>query len=184
MKGKLCSTSLIHRPAGLKAKRLLLVGAGPRDRFGVTELRRIAATAGSHAVGKGVKSVAFAALEGFEPGPAAQAIVEGVEIGSFEVGAYKTEGGEQSVIEELYMALPDSAAAGIGRGMAVARGQHTARALANEPGNRLTPTVLAERAKELAADVGLRSKSSTVRSSRSSAPALCSASPKAAPSRR
>ncbi|MEZ5394679.1 MAG: hypothetical protein R2724_17860 [Bryobacterales bacterium] len=127
----------------------------------------------------------FAALEGFEPGPAAQAIVEGVEIGSFDVGAYKTEGGEQSVIEELYMALPDSAAAGLGRGMAVARGQHTARALANEPGNRLTPTVLAERAKELAADVGLEIEVfDRAQLEKLGGAAPCSALPKAAPSRR
>ena len=37
--------ALIHRPEGLKARRLLLLGAGERERFGVFELRRAAGAA-------------------------------------------------------------------------------------------------------------------------------------------
>jgi leucyl aminopeptidase len=155
MKGKPCSTALVHRPGGLAAKRLLLVGAGPRAKFSAATLRRLAAAAARALKPKGVRSLAFTGVAGVEPSPAAQAIVEGIEMGVFEVGVYKTEGRAEGSIDELILALPADAQAGVDRGVAVARGQQCARALANEPANRLTPTVLAERARELAAETGL-----------------------------
>ena len=155
MNGKPCSTALVHRPSGLAAKRLLLEGAGPRGKFSAAELRRMAAAAARALKPKGVRKLAFAGIAGLEPAAAAQAIVEGVEMGAFEVDVYKTEGRAEGAIDELILALPAAAQAGIDRGVAVARGQQRARALANEPGNRLTPTVLAERARELAAETGL-----------------------------
>ncbi len=43
--GKPLEMTLIHAPAGLKAARLLLVGAGKRDKFDVALLRKIAGAA-------------------------------------------------------------------------------------------------------------------------------------------
>src|SRR5260221_522319 len=40
--GKMFEMTLVHWPAGLTAKRLLLVGAGPLDKFTTAELRRVA----------------------------------------------------------------------------------------------------------------------------------------------
>jgi leucyl aminopeptidase len=155
MKGKLCSTALIHRPAGIAAKRLLLVGAGPRAKFNPAALRRIAGAAVRALKPKAIRTLAFGGLAGVEPREAAQALVEGAEMGVFEPGVYKTEGLAEGVIDELVLTLPAEAQAGVDRGAAIAEGQRQARALANEPGNRLTPTVLAERARELAAETGL-----------------------------
>ena len=39
--GKSCEISVLHRPAGLKAKRLVLAGGGKREKFNSAELRRV-----------------------------------------------------------------------------------------------------------------------------------------------
>ena len=155
VKGKLFSTALVRRPAGLEAGRLLLVGAGKRESFGSAALRRIGAVAVRTLKSTGVRSLAFRAVPGIEPAATAQALVEGVRMGEFEVDAYKTEGRAEGKIEEVVLALPSEAQPGANRGLAVAAGQEHARSLANEPGNLLTPTVLAARAREMAAEAGL-----------------------------
>jgi leucyl aminopeptidase len=76
-------------------------------------------------------------------------------MGEFEVDAYKTEDRAKGAIDEVVLALPAAAQSGLDRGVAVAAGQEQARSLANEPGNLLTPTVLAERARALADETGL-----------------------------
>ena len=38
--GKPCELAILHRPAGLKAKRLVLAGAGKRDKFDANEMRK------------------------------------------------------------------------------------------------------------------------------------------------
>ena len=73
-------------PGGAAAKRLLLVGAGPRKGFGPAMLRRVAATAVRALKPKGVRSLAFGAVSGIDARTAAQALIEGVEMGGFEAG--------------------------------------------------------------------------------------------------
>ena len=36
----LCELAILYRPAGLKAKRLALAGAGKRDKFDANEMRK------------------------------------------------------------------------------------------------------------------------------------------------
>src|SRR5271167_3900219 len=43
--GKAFETTLLHRPAGLKAKRLLLLGGGNAKKFSAAELRKLAGAA-------------------------------------------------------------------------------------------------------------------------------------------
>src|SRR6201993_3897583 len=43
--GKSLETTLLHAPAGFKAARLLLVGAGKREQFNPTTLRKVAGVA-------------------------------------------------------------------------------------------------------------------------------------------
>src|ERR1700688_1539416 len=44
--GKTFETTLLHNPAGLKAKRLLLLGGGKATNFSAADLRKLAGTAG------------------------------------------------------------------------------------------------------------------------------------------
>jgi len=43
--GKTLETTLLHKPQGLKAKRLLLIGGGPAKKFTSAELRKLAGAA-------------------------------------------------------------------------------------------------------------------------------------------
>src|ERR1700756_4832593 len=62
--GKTLETTLLYYPQGLAAQRLLVVGAGKKDKFGTAELRRIAAAGVRALKSRQVKTVAFVAREG------------------------------------------------------------------------------------------------------------------------
>src|SRR5215467_9744081 len=57
--GKTLEFTLIHAPAGLKAARLLLIGAGKRDQFNVATLRKVAGAALRFLKSKSVKNLAL-----------------------------------------------------------------------------------------------------------------------------
>ena len=61
--GKASETVLLHRPQGLKAKRLLFVGGGKAKHFAPPELRKLAGTAVRFLKGKNIKSFALLAPE-------------------------------------------------------------------------------------------------------------------------
>src|SRR5262249_17340118 len=59
--GKTLEMTLIHAPAGLKAARLLLVGAGKREKFDSAVLRRVAGASMRYLKSRGVHNFALAA---------------------------------------------------------------------------------------------------------------------------
>ncbi len=61
--GKMFEANMLHRPAKLKAKRLLLIGGGKTKNFGSFELRKIAGTAVRFLKPKGIRSFAFVVPE-------------------------------------------------------------------------------------------------------------------------
>src|ERR1700719_4823321 len=61
--GKTFETTLLHRPAGLKAKRLLLVGGGKAKTFSAAELRKLAGAAVRTLKSKSIRSFAFVVTE-------------------------------------------------------------------------------------------------------------------------
>jgi len=160
--GKAMETTLLHKPAGLKTKRLLLIGGGKAKSFSTSELRKIAGAAVRSVKGKDLKSFAivapFAASVGAEDG--AKAIVEGAYVGNFDADYYKSDRKEQK-IDEVTIVAPtksDNKAmqAAINVGSIVGEAQNFTRDLVNEPGNRMTPTILADRAKKMSDEVGLQ----------------------------
>jgi len=158
--GKMFETVLIHRPRGLQAKRLLLVGGGKAKSFSSADLRKVAGAATRFLKPRNVRKFAFLVPSANLPiDEAARAIVEGVYVGDFEPDTYKSDRKDQSV-EELTLAVataadPAAAQAAVLLGQVVGEAQNYARELVNEPSNRLTPTMLAERAQRLAQETGL-----------------------------
>src|SRR5580704_2971793 len=75
--GKTLEMTLIHAPAGLKAARLLLVGAGKREKFDSAALRRISGSALRYLKSRGVHNFVFAAREDNATEDSAQAVAEG-----------------------------------------------------------------------------------------------------------
>jgi len=158
--GKMLETSLLYYPQGLAAQRLLIVGAGKKDKFGTAELRRLAGTAVRHLKSRQVKRITFLARENDRTAAAAQAIVEGMILANFDSDKYKTDkkpGGEITSAalagwEESSRADADR---GLARGVMIAESQNFARQLGNEPSNHLTPRMLADRAAAMASEAGL-----------------------------
>jgi len=159
--GKAMESTLLHKPAGLKAKRLLLIGGGKAKSFAASDVRKIAGAALRTIKGKELKSFAIVApaTSGISPADAAKVIVEGACVGSFDPDYYKSDRKVQS-IDELTIVAPASSGekqvqAAIDTGVIIGEAQNFTRDLVNEPGNRMTPTTLADRAKKMADEVGL-----------------------------
>src|ERR1700719_3941706 len=89
--GKSLEMTLVHAPAGLKAARLLLVGAGKRDKFDGATLRRMAGATLRYLKARSVKQFAFLARESDLTEDVAQVITEGIVAANFESDKYKTD---------------------------------------------------------------------------------------------
>jgi leucyl aminopeptidase len=156
--GKPFETALLYRPPGLKTKRLLAIGAGRRDKFAAADLRNIAGAAVRFLKPKAAASIALVLDAGQTNAEWGAAAVEGAILGDFEPDQLKTDKKDAKIVESFAVAIPGGdpgLAESLERARLVAESQNFARALANEPANRLTPTVLGARAHEMAAQFGL-----------------------------
>ncbi|MGH9599183.1 MAG: leucyl aminopeptidase [Terracidiphilus sp.] len=155
-------TLLLHEPSDLNARRLLLVGVGKQARATVHSVRNAAGTAVRFGKPRGIRKLAFA-LPDIEalPAPAcARAAVEGAFVGDFDPDTYRSDRKDRSV-ERFTVAASAEAGKGavktaFAEGIAIGESQNFARSLVNEPGNKLTPTILGQRAAAMAAEVGLK----------------------------
>src|ERR1700758_4540569 len=89
--GKPFETNLMHRPANLKAKRLLLVSGGGAKKFSSYDLRRIAGTAVRSLKSRGIQSFALIAPAGIPAEEAVRAIIEGASVGNFDPDYYRSD---------------------------------------------------------------------------------------------
>jgi leucyl aminopeptidase len=154
-------TVLLHAPAGLATKRLLLVGLGKQAKATANSVRFAAGTAVRFIKPRGIRELVLVLPDSelLPPGPCARAAVEGAFVGDFDPDTYRSERKDQSV-ESFTLAAPaeaDKAAlqAAFAEGVILGESQNFARSLVNEPGNKLTPTLLGQRAALMASEVGL-----------------------------
>jgi leucyl aminopeptidase len=154
-------TVLLHAPAGLSAKRLLILGLGKLSKATVHKLHEAAGTAVRFAKPRGIRELTLAlpSFEGLSATGCARAAIEGALIGDFDADTYKSERKDQST-KSFTLAAPAGAErvpieAAVAEGVIVGESQNFARSLVNEPGNKLTPTVLGQRAAEMAQQVGV-----------------------------
>ena len=156
--GKPLETALLHNPLKLKAKRLLLLGGGKAKKFAASDLRKLAGVAVRSLKSKAVRNFAFLVPGDVKAEDAVKAIVEGAFVGIFDSDTYKSDRKDQKIDELTVVATGD--AAKLQKAMDEARilgeSQNFTRDLVNEPSNRMTPTILAERAKKMAQEVGLK----------------------------
>ncbi len=160
--GKLYEMAVLHRPQGVGAKRLVVIGGGKRAKFSVVELRRIAGVLVRSLKNKGVRTLALV-LESSANKAEVAAAAEGAILGGWEADKYKSDHQKgQKRIDEFSIAVPGGPAgavtSGIEQGRIVAEAQNFARDLVNEPANKLTPASLADAAREMAAEYGLEFK--------------------------
>jgi len=155
-------TVLLHAPAGLKARRLLIVGLGKESRATVHGVRNATGTAIRFTKPRGIRELVFALPEAamLPPGPCARAAMEGASAGDFDPDTYRSDRKDLSV-QSFTVAAPagaDRAAieAAFAEGVIVGESQNFTRTLVNEPGNKLTPTEFGRRAQAMANEVGLQ----------------------------
>ncbi len=162
--GKMLETALLHKPPRLKAKRLLLIGGGKAKSFSSAELRKLAGAAVRALKAKGVKNFAFAAPNsmagraGSGATDAVKAIVEGALVGDFEPNYYQSDREDKKIDKLVIVAKGDEKALqeAMKQGRIIGEAQNFTRDLVNEPGNRMTPSILAERAQKMCEEVGLQ----------------------------
>ena len=154
-------TVLLHAPAGLAAKRLLIVGLGKQAKVTANSVRNAAGTAVRFIKPRGIRELVLAlpVHDLISPVAGTRAAVEGAFVGDFDSDTYRSERKDQST-ESFTLAAPanaDKAAleAAFAEGVILGESQNFARSLVNEPGNKLTPTLLGQRAALMAAEVGL-----------------------------
>jgi leucyl aminopeptidase len=158
--GKMLESALLYYPQALSAQRLYILGAGKKEKFGTAELRRLAGAAVRALKSRQVKRVTFLVRENDRNAASAQAVVEGLILANFDSEKYKTDKKHGNEITAASLAgWEESSRAdadrGLARGRIIAESQNFARELGNEPSNRLTPRMLAERAEAMARAAGL-----------------------------
>ncbi len=157
--GKSFECTLLHRPAGLAAQKLLVVGAGKEAKFNEAQLRRMSGTAVRYVRARSIHDMAWL-LGGTEAKPESiQWIAEGAIVADYDADTLRTERNGERRIDRLALvsegAPSEAARAALERGRIIGEAQTFTRELVNEPSNTLTPTKLAQRAQEMAAKYGL-----------------------------
>jgi leucyl aminopeptidase len=140
----------------LAAKAAVLVGLGDEAKVGIEELRRAAAVMARRASKATTVATTLldAAAADVDRVAAAQAIAEGAYLGSYKFLRYK-QSPEPPALERVVVLGKGGARvqAALDRGTAIARAVAWARDLVNEPAGTLTPSALADQARQ-AAEVG------------------------------
>src|ERR1700691_3100288 len=152
--GKALEIAILHRPGGLKAKRLVLAGGGKREKFDAAELRKLTGAVVRALKSKGIRSITLALDEAWRSDDFVASAAEGAVLADLENDRYKTDPKKNEKQIASFAVLGGSQNA-LDRGRILAEAQNFTRDLANEPANVLTPTLLAERAKQMASEFGL-----------------------------
>ena len=151
-------TLYLHRPAGIKASRLVFaVAAAPSAKaFKAAVAKGIDQLKGSGAKHVAVGLAGAGALDDAH----AEALVSAVREATYLYRHTKPSAPQASKIDKVTLLCTKADAKavqqGLARGAAIAAGVALARELANRPGNHCTPTVLAEQAKKLGKEFALK----------------------------
>ena len=158
--GKSFETNLLHKPSGVKSKRLLIIGGGAAKTFSAYDLRRIAGAAVRTLKSRGITSFAFIAPPAVPAEEAVRAIVEGAIVGNFDSDYYRSDRKDQKIDALTIVASGNADHAALENAakeaQVIGESQNFTRDLVNEPSNRMTPTILGERAKKMSDEVGLK----------------------------
>ena len=159
--GKEGETAYFHLVGNdkLKARRLLLVGVGSADEYRTASVSNMAGTAVRMLRKNNAKSIAVVPRAASDHQDAAQAAVQGAFISVFDPDKYRTVDKEEKTVDRVVVVFDGVDEKAIQKGAETGRinGEsiNFTRDLANEPGAYMTPTDMAERAREIANEFGL-----------------------------
>ncbi|MHC4263044.1 MAG: leucyl aminopeptidase family protein [Planctomycetota bacterium] len=153
--GKFRQTRLCDAVAG-PAERVLLIGLGPAADANWERLRRAAALAVKRGEGLGVKNLSLWVAEGIEDAGCggdgtARSLAEGAVMGTYRYVELKSKSDKPKLAGVTLWGGGKAFRDGAKCGEALGAANLCARDLQNAPGNVMTPTDLANRAKKIAA---------------------------------
>jgi leucyl aminopeptidase len=161
LKGKEGESAFLHLSGNDngKARRVLLVGVGERSEYTRASVSEMVGAAVRTLRGKNVKSIGVVPRFDGDAEDTASAAAEGAVIASFDLDKYRTVDKEERQIERLAVFIEgadaDAVKRGIRRGQIIGESVNFTRDMANEPGAYLTPTMMADRARDVANECGL-----------------------------
>jgi leucyl aminopeptidase len=165
IKGKFGEVTIVHTFGKLPAGRVVIAGLGKRQDFNVDKVRGIAGefcrTLRKLNCHKIATILHGAGIGGIEPEASAEAIMEGALLGLYSFTKYKKP--EYEDIAEMLIVVRERDKVSlleqaIDKGRVVAEATNVARDMVNEPANYMTPSQMAETAKEIASKHNLECK--------------------------
>ena len=163
--GKKGTNTLIHTLGKLPAKRVIVAGLGKSDGFTINVAREVSAGTARQLRQLKIKQAATivhgAGIGNIEAEAAAEALAEGTLLGLYAFKQHKTgTDAEPDKLTELLVVEQDAEKEpaikrGVNNGRILAESTALARDMANQPANKMTPTIMAEHAHQVAQDYGL-----------------------------
>ncbi|MCX5849015.1 MAG: leucyl aminopeptidase [Deltaproteobacteria bacterium] len=150
--------SVIYTRGALHAKRIALVGMGKQSDLNLEKLRAAFASVMRHLRNLNVKEAATSINLNLLPGKkeqVAQAVAEGALLGLYQYTPYKTVGREDLkemdqlniIADEKNFSLVETA---IKKAQIITSAVYFARDLISAPSNEMTPSIMAQKAREIA----------------------------------
>ena len=149
---------LIHNPAGIRAKRIMLVGLGKKNELDrkkyVAALKNTAAALAKYSLADALFTLAELPVKEMDAGKRYQLLAQVLENSTYRYNHTKSTKGKKPALKKVDVCLSDkseraAARKGLDIGSCVARGMAVAREMGNLPANICTPTYLGEQAQAL-----------------------------------
>ena len=165
IKGKLNEVTLLYSMGKLPANRIVVAGLGKQPELSINKIRGAVAETCRWLRQKGVDSIASvvqgAGINGINIESAAQAVTEGALLGLYTFRRHITKKENNfGEIKQLLIVGSDKEKPlleqAIAKGRILAEAANWARDLVNEPANYMTPSQMAEAARQLAKSYGLK----------------------------
>jgi leucyl aminopeptidase len=163
--GEIGETVVLHTFGKLPTDRVMIVGLGLPEKFGVEHIRKAAGSAAQRAQKMKAKRVGSivhgAGIGGIDPLSAARSLIEGTTLALYKFTEYKKA--MNSEISEFCIVEMDKSKIkklqhGAELGKILAESQNVARDLINEPSNNLTPIKLNYKIKHILKNFGLEKR--------------------------
>jgi len=152
IRGNRDSATIVHAGAG-GAKRVAVAGLGKPEELNADSVRTAAAALARRASFGGTIAWQLDDSLPVDLPDQARAVVDGVILGSYDPGQWKSKKPERREIERLVLVTNADLASQADRAQRVATWTNRARDLSNMPPNELTPERLAEIAQEISTEV-------------------------------
>lgn len=164
IKGKKGEVTLIHTLGKIPPERVLVVGLGKQEEFSAETVRYVSGEVARSLRRIGVTQAATithgAGIGGLSPETAAQALTEGTLLGLYSFRKHKASNEDEKEPQGLTLVEISSdklraLEEGIARGTVLAEATALCRDMVNEPSNEMTPSRMAEIARQIAEEEGL-----------------------------